>query len=146
MSLSIRLKQARDALGKSQKEMANLLDISFRSWQGYENGKNKPGSDVITALIKVGFNANWLLTGEGRMNNDVLTLERLGTKNFSICIDVVMKYQDSLKEKMSNEEHSKLLILLCKIVSDQRIEWQTEEKAKEILSAILKINEFYKLY
>jgi len=67
MSLADRIKTARNYLGKEQKEIAKLLDISFRSWQDYELGKSVPGGKVFEALARIGFNANWLLTGEGPM-------------------------------------------------------------------------------
>jgi phage repressor protein C with HTH and peptisase S24 domain len=65
MSVSIRLKTIREYLGKTQKEMASLTGISYRTWQNYEDGVNPPGWDACEALVKLGFNANWLLTGEG---------------------------------------------------------------------------------
>ena len=153
MSLPIRLKQARESLEKSQKEMANLIGISFRSWQGYENGKNEPGSKVIGALTKIcGFDANWLLTGKGKMNNDSLRLDKKVldkneiSKSFALCANIILEYQDGLKVKMSNEEHSKLLYVLWQVVLNQNSEWQTEEKVKEILEAILKISKDFEIF
>ena len=35
--------------------------------QDNEAGKNIPGGQMIAALVHVGINANWLLTGEGPM-------------------------------------------------------------------------------
>jgi phage repressor protein C with HTH and peptisase S24 domain len=67
MSLAERLKTARNSLGKEQKEVAEILGISFRSWQDYEAGKSVPGGKVFESLVKLGFNANWLLTEEGEM-------------------------------------------------------------------------------
>jgi phage repressor protein C with HTH and peptisase S24 domain len=65
MSVSIRLKTIREHLDKTQKEMASLTGISYRTWQNYEDGVNPPGWDACEALVKLGFNANWLLTGKG---------------------------------------------------------------------------------
>ncbi len=67
MSLADRLKKARNSLSKEQKEMAEILGISFRSWQDYELGKSVPGGKVFESLTRQGFNANWLLAGEGPM-------------------------------------------------------------------------------
>lgn len=69
MSVSERLKTIRDLLGKTQKEMALLTGISYRTWQNYEDGVNPPGWDACEALVKLGFNANWLLTGNGGMRD-----------------------------------------------------------------------------
>lgn len=67
MSLTDRLKMARESMGKGQKEMAQACDASYRMWQAYEVGDNQPSVKVIEALVRLGFNANWLLTGEGEM-------------------------------------------------------------------------------
>ena len=67
MNLNSRLKIARESLGKSLEDMATSLGIGHRSWCGYEAGSNYPGGKVFESLVKLGFNANWLLTGEGSM-------------------------------------------------------------------------------
>lgn len=66
-TLAERLKTIRELAGNDQKTMAEQLNISFRSWQDYELGKSVPGGKVFEALVKLGFNANWLLTGDGEM-------------------------------------------------------------------------------
>ena len=66
-TLADRLKAARESLDKGQKDTADQLGISFRSWQDYELGKSVPGGKVFESLSRLGFNANWLLTGEGPM-------------------------------------------------------------------------------
>lgn len=65
--LSERLKIARESIAKSQKEMAEALGVGLKSWQVYEQGSSVPGGNVFESLVKLGFNANWLLTGEGDM-------------------------------------------------------------------------------
>lgn len=67
MTASERLKNVREALGKGQKEMAELLGINYRTYQNYEKSLNDPNWDTCEALVRLGFNANWLLTGEGEM-------------------------------------------------------------------------------
>ncbi len=51
----------------SQKEMDPLFGLGKRSWQRYESGKNVPGSGVIAELVRRGFDANWILTGQAEM-------------------------------------------------------------------------------
>lgn len=65
MNLADRLKMARETMAFGQKEFAEKLQISFRSWQDYELGKSVPGGKVFEALARLGLNTNWLLTGEG---------------------------------------------------------------------------------
>ncbi len=65
--LSDRLRSIRRAVGVSQKEMDPLFGLGKRSWQRYESGKNVPGSGVIAELVRRGFDANWILTGQAEM-------------------------------------------------------------------------------
>jgi transcriptional regulator with XRE-family HTH domain len=67
MSLQERLKIAREFLRYSQKDMAKALDTNPQTWQIYESGKSVPGGKVLEALARIGFDVNWLLTGEGQM-------------------------------------------------------------------------------
>jgi len=66
-SLSSRLAAIRKKLGASQREVALILGISHKGWQVIEAGKSVPGGQTIEKLIRLGFNANWILTGQGDM-------------------------------------------------------------------------------
>lgn len=65
--LDVRLKTVRERLGKTQSEMESLLGLGKNTWQNYEGRGQAPGSKVIAALVRLGFNANWILTGTGSM-------------------------------------------------------------------------------
>jgi hypothetical protein len=65
--LSERLKLVRKHLAESQTGMDSLLNIGKKSWQRYESGGHTPGSQVVAALVEQGFNANWVLSGDGPM-------------------------------------------------------------------------------
>jgi transcriptional regulator with XRE-family HTH domain len=67
MGLADRIKIVRESLGMSQTAIAKAAESSLPSWQGYEAGKNVPGGKVLEALARLGFNINWILTGEGQM-------------------------------------------------------------------------------
>lgn len=67
--LSDRLKQAREHLKLNQEEMADLVGMKRRGYQDIEQ-RGTAKADVIARLVeKKGFNANWLLTGDGPMFN-----------------------------------------------------------------------------
>lgn len=67
-NLGERLKKTREFLQLSQKEMGKKASVSLQMWQAYEAGKSVPGGKVLEALSLIGFNVNWLLTGEGEMH------------------------------------------------------------------------------
>ena len=49
----------------SQRDHAAALGIPLRTYQNYERGEREPDLRVLLALLHAGWNANWLLTGEG---------------------------------------------------------------------------------
>lgn len=67
MDISTRFKMVRESLGHSQREMAKYLHSSLGALQSYESGKSIPGGNVLETLARLGFNVNWILTGEGEM-------------------------------------------------------------------------------
>ncbi|MDI3259673.1 MAG: helix-turn-helix transcriptional regulator [Sinobacteraceae bacterium] len=65
---SERLKLLRQKLGKSQQEMAGLLQISIKGYQNYEQGKyHIPLGTIERAREHLGVNPRWLLEGIGEM-------------------------------------------------------------------------------
>lgn len=67
MAVGARLKEARAALGLTQKELCTLVEMPLPSLRDYELCKRIPGGEAIGGLVRAGINANWLLTGEGPM-------------------------------------------------------------------------------
>jgi transcriptional regulator with XRE-family HTH domain len=67
MQAASRMKILRDMEGKTQKEMALILNVNYRTYQNYENGVNKPGWEVFEAITRIGYDPVWLLIGEGEM-------------------------------------------------------------------------------
>lgn len=47
--------------------MAARLGVSLRAYHQYEKGSRLPQAESLEALSRLGFNVNWLLTGEGAM-------------------------------------------------------------------------------
>lgn len=67
MTIADRLKAARTSLCLKQSEIAEQSGVSERAYQGYEAGRSVPGGEAIEGFVRLGINANWILTGEGEM-------------------------------------------------------------------------------
>lgn len=61
--LGARLRQIR--AHRTQQEMAHVLGVAHRTYANYEREERVPDAEVIARLIAEGWDANWLLTGEG---------------------------------------------------------------------------------
>jgi len=64
-----RLIEIRKNLGVTQKEFAERLGVSLGSVQGYEYGKI-PKGEVLKSLLDLGYDVNWLLSGQGHMKRN----------------------------------------------------------------------------
>jgi transcriptional regulator with XRE-family HTH domain len=62
-----RLKQARAALGLTQKEWCAASGLMLPSLKKYEEYKSLPGAEALSAYARAGIRVDWLLTGEGPM-------------------------------------------------------------------------------
>lgn len=68
VAIGLRIKAARKELGLTQDELSSAAGARSKSGlQDNEAGKNMPGGQMIGALVSLGVNSNWLLTGEGEM-------------------------------------------------------------------------------
>lgn len=64
-SIGARLVQIRGQ--KSQARFANEVGINKNTLGGYERNTRSPDATLLQKLMSAGYNANWLLTGEGAM-------------------------------------------------------------------------------
>lgn len=75
-----RIKEARDLLRHTQKDMADRCGIPFPSYRDYELGKTIPGGEALYGFIRGGVSATWLLAGDGpKLTQELYELE--GAKN-----------------------------------------------------------------
>ncbi len=67
VEVGVRMKAAREALGLTQDGFARAVGGSKRGIQENEARNRVPGGEIIAGMVRLGINANWLLTGEGPM-------------------------------------------------------------------------------
>jgi len=69
--LAQRLIEAREELVLTQKELAEKLQIGWRSIQDYEQGRAVPGGGALAGYARLGVDATWLLIGEEEVETKV---------------------------------------------------------------------------
>jgi transcriptional regulator with XRE-family HTH domain len=130
MTLAERLKKARKCVEASQPEMAKLLGISKPAWQGYELGKSEPGSGVIKELTKIGFDANWLLTGEGLMRK--VDRDTFNIPLLAVIIEALEEYEKDFQKKLTPEEKANFISTACDMcLDDEATSDLTNDKIKQ---------------
>lgn len=61
--IASRLVEERTRLGHSQKEMAKICDVGFRTYCEYEAGGSEPRGTTLAALVGAGADVLYILTG-----------------------------------------------------------------------------------
>ena len=71
-----RLKTIRLNLNWSQSQMAEAFSINVRTYQRYETGEREIPATVFQTLSAMGYNMEWLVSGEGPMKkSDIEEIE-----------------------------------------------------------------------
>lgn len=63
-TISDRLVEGRKTLGLSQQALADHVGISARSQRNYESGERSPDADYLAALVGLGMDVLYILTGQ----------------------------------------------------------------------------------
>jgi hypothetical protein len=64
-SLGERLKEAREYLNMTQKNIADLSGLTVRGYLNYEQGLRGAPAHLLNIYSGLGINVNWLLSGDG---------------------------------------------------------------------------------
>jgi transcriptional regulator with XRE-family HTH domain len=135
MTLADRLKQAREKCGKTQKDMAKLACVSYRVWQAYEAGKVTPGGKIFETLSNLGFNADWLLTGEGLMRKAEIMSFR--TPLLTVIIEALEEFEADLGKGMTPEEKANFINTACDMfIDDEKVSGKTKDKILEGMKTV----------
>jgi len=107
MDIGERLKKARQSLGLSQIEIAEVLGFQSNFLSNIERGAKKPPKKLIELLSsRYKINANWLLTGEGDM-----VIENANTTKTT----PIVKEMKNLIEEVTSQKFSDIESRLTKI-------------------------------
>lgn len=127
MSVGKRLKELRITNDLSQKEMAELLEVSLSGYQNYEHGgRDIPTSVLARAMEKFGVDANWLFGevpreqgGKGTGETATPTEQSLSAMDFETFIrwvaathpDVVLHLRSILQNRDKLTERDKRFLM-----------------------------------
>lgn len=120
MDFSSRFKKVREHFGISQKEIADLLEVTQKSVSFWESGRNEPQISVLRRLYELYFiNPIWLLIGRGKMILDqsdnidipqhITTLVNKSCELNTIALtDNLIKFifENSVKQKLRSYDKS----------------------------------------
>ncbi len=130
--ISGRLKTARAALKLSQKEVAAQSGVSPRGYQGYEDGRSIPGGEAIAGLVRLGINANWLLTGEGPMLLADLRASagELDQARLLLALQAVDEGLAAAKRTMATDKKAELVLAVYDLLEEPSV---TKERVLKLV-------------
>lgn len=82
----LRFRLMRLALGKTAREMADLLGITgnvYRAWEYRKENQVRPSSEILRLCAEYGIEKYWLLQGIGKVQDQKLILEYINNIAFS---------------------------------------------------------------
>jgi transcriptional regulator with XRE-family HTH domain len=152
MNIGSRIKQWRSDKNLKQAEAISLLGMSLSTFQKYETGISLPGAEAIEAFMRVGINANWLLTGKGEMlladmqapqhqgHASIPSLGELDTQRLQLAIETIEEVLEESGRKITAAKKAEAIKLAYEIFEDEDKEKdvQSFEHAQKILSKIIK--------
>ena len=114
------LKDVRYSLNLTQLELANALQEKQARIRDIEAGKQKIPIEIAVKIEKIyHVNFRWLLTGEGTMYGE--TPPTVSSFNYDILERITIMVENYLSDAdivMSPKKKAKLLVILCKLHSD----------------------------
>lgn len=118
MSFSERLKIIIEKDYKTQSNFAEAIRVTKASVNDYLSSKRKPNFDVLKKIAELGYNMNWLLTGEGTEKKEYLNLELFDIYDNSLLESIVIKAGGiiTVNEKLNKSRRTPTA--LCNYVLD----------------------------
>ncbi len=113
-----------------------LINMSYKGWQQYESGDSIPGGKVLAALSKLGFNINWILTGEGHIYKETPQIEpenagvvrdRAVESTYSVVPAEIQPIFEAFMEVMTSNDRDTKLALTQNVFTFQRTVRNGEE-------------------
>ncbi|MCV6588304.1 MAG: helix-turn-helix domain-containing protein [Marinobacterium sp.] len=149
MSIGERLQQARKALELSQDAIADSIGSKKRGYQENERGRSFPGGKVIEGFVRLGINANWLLTGQGPMmvsdlepcsavsQTSVLKeAAHLSTSQHQLVAQLIDELAAKPEPGFSADTVREMVITVHEIMREERMELSPEEVADAVVTCL----------
>ena len=114
-SVAARLKQVRGDLAETQESMSQRFALGKRTWQNYERGIYPPTAHALQQLCRLGYDANWILTGRGKMRP--------------------IPVRDATQTHTSSVDETVMIAVVCALESemvDMRVNLPSDRKAMAI--------------
>lgn len=98
---------------------------SAKTWERYERGENIPKADVLLSLVKLGFDANWILTGQGSMRPaEIVPLDE------ALLIDT-LEFLDEEGQDVEPAHRARMVVEVYKSVLKTRVRRDTGELGED---------------
>lgn len=107
-----RIKEARKALGKKQKEFAEAMHLAPNYISLIESGKNEVSDKFIFKVCETfGISENWIRTGEGEMFEPLSREDEIAKITLQMFNDDKSSYRFQLQKVISEMTEDEIILL-----------------------------------
>lgn len=131
---------------RTQGEMATLIGVSKNTYGRFERGLREIGAECLGALVRQGWNANWLLTGSGderldagvipRQNNDLRQSQVVSQSSVKIAAQLLQEALDDADAVLAPAQYGEALVLLAQLLEKGLPEADVRPFAKQTVGMI----------
>jgi len=132
IEIGARLKEFGDGNFKNFSRFAEALGMKAQSLYVYINGKSSPGAEIISKLLDLGCDINWLLTGRTDANKGYVSNNNIDMRNGN----VVGSMEGNAKTEINNNNNDSLKTeneFLKKEIESLREQIKTKDKLIQLL-------------
>ncbi|QDY50196.1 helix-turn-helix domain-containing protein [Stenotrophomonas maltophilia] len=131
----------------TQADMAYALGVSKTTYSRWERGVREIGADGLGALVRGGWNANWLLTGLGderldsgtipRQNNDLRQSQVVSQSSVKIAAQLLQEALDDADAVLAPAQYGEALVLLAQLLEKGLPEADVRPFARQTVGMIV---------
>lgn len=117
--VSERLREIRASLGESQKGMAKRVGLGENGWQTLERENRAPKGEILAMLVELGFSADWLISGEGRMRRGAPP-EAIDSGRLRVAVEMIEDWLEDNNREMTAQKKAEVVAMAYEILTESQ--------------------------
>lgn len=142
-ALSDRIRYVRGDV--AQVEFAAQMGVAIATYRNYEAGRRIPDADFIARIVHAGWNANWLLTGEGpeRLGEALKASSGADSQDLRVTTASVVRACEAIQTMLDLLDLQAPAELVSKAVAALAAELDQQTVAKQSVADLLRRAKHY---
>lgn len=124
---------------KSQAQFAPKIGVHKNTLGHYERGTRELGADALRSLVYAGWNANWVLTGEGPERLQAAgeaPSQNLRPEDVSLAVQLLREALDAAQSDITPTQHGEATVLLLRLLEKGLPEAEVRSISRQMVATI----------